>query len=150
MHPFTREQSHDIKGTVALELYFKTNKDKFIQTCLRFYVIELEGDEEEIFGSNFLLNNKQIVSLNTDCLSWEIGDEVHRKRVFGEKATSLLQDIYLPAVNKDRIVATQCSSDGDCATFKREIVQNFSFHFKWDLSNETSPGMMYSSGSTKS
>jgi hypothetical protein len=46
----------------------------------------------------------------------------------------------LPAVNKDRIEATKCSSDGDCATLKREIVQNFSFHFKGDLSNETSPG----------
>jgi hypothetical protein len=136
---FREEHNHDIKGTVSLELYFKTNKDKLIHTCLQFYAMELESDVEAIFGLNFLLNTKGIVSLNTDCLTWEIGDEVHRIRVFGEKGISQVQEIYLPAVNKDRIVIAKCSSDLDCATFKRDTVQNFSFHFKGDLSNETLP-----------
>ena len=92
VHPLIGGHNHDIKGTVSLELYFKTNKDKFFQTCLRFYAMDLEGDVEAIFGSNFLLNNKEIDSLNTDCLSWEIGDEVHRIRVFGEKYWDVMYD----------------------------------------------------------
>jgi len=109
VHSFRGEHNHNIKGTVSLELYFKTNKDKLIQICLKFYAMELESDVEAIFGSNFLLNNKEIISLNPDCLTWEI-------------------------------VAAKCSSDGDCATLKRDTVQNFSFHFKGDLSHETLPG----------
>ncbi len=83
VHPLIGEHNHDIKGIVSLELYFKTNKDKYVQTSLKFYARELESDVEAIFGSNFLLNTKGIVSLNTDCLNWEIGDEVHRIRVYG-------------------------------------------------------------------
>jgi hypothetical protein len=76
VHSFIREHNHDIKGTVSLELYFKTNKDKLIHACLKFYAMELESDVEAIFGLNFLLNNKGIVSLNTDFLTWKIGGEV--------------------------------------------------------------------------
>jgi hypothetical protein len=63
---------------------------------------------------------------------------VHRIRVFGEKEIRQVRDIYLP-VNKDRIVVAKCSSDLECAIFERKTVQNFSFNFKGDLSNETLP-----------
>jgi hypothetical protein len=59
VHSFRGEHNHNIKGTVSLELYFKTNKDKLIQTCLKFYAMELESDVEAIFGSRFLLTIKR-------------------------------------------------------------------------------------------
>jgi hypothetical protein len=59
----------DVKGTVHLKLRFKTNKDKVIQTCLKFYVMELDGKVDAVFGADFLFGTKEIDSLNLNCLT---------------------------------------------------------------------------------
>ena len=139
VHPVTGQNKLEIKGTVHLELNFKTNKNKYIRNCLRFNAMELEGKTDVIFGADFLFNTKGINSINPDCITWVAGDNTYSIGVYSEKEISVVRDISVPTIKKEDIVFVKCSHFRDSITSKKDTVQNFSFQLKGDLSNETLP-----------
>ena len=139
LHSATGQNKDAIKGKVHLNIFLKTTKGKILKTCLTFLVIKTEGNIDGIIGADLLLYTKELVSLNSNCLTWKIKEEMHNIRIGHVQDIRKQPDIHINAEKNKEIIHTVCTQCKARATLWGQFTYNYSFHFKGDLSRETLP-----------